>query len=138
MKMRWILALYLGVFAHTAMAIDTGPAFDDPDLQARYQKLIAEIRCVTCQNQTIKDSSAFLASDLRREVREQLSAGVSDQEIYTFLTARYGDFVLYKTPFNERTWFIWFFPPALVVLAAWVFFRTLRKRAALPIDEDAA
>ncbi len=129
--------LLIGLGALNAGAIDVGPAFDDPELQARYQRLIAEIRCVTCQNQTIKDSNAFLASDLRREVREQLEAGVSDQEIYTFLTARYGDFVLYKTPFNKRTWFIWVFPPVLVLLAAWVFLRTLKKRAALPIDEDA-
>ncbi len=127
--------LLLGTSA--AWAIDVGPAFDDPKLQARYQALIAEIRCVTCQNQTIKDSNAFLAADLRREVREQMEAGATNQQIYDFLTARYGEFVLYKTPFNAKTWVIWAFPPVLLALAAFVVFRTIRKRSVLPVDEDA-
>lgn len=121
--------------AGSAFAIDQGPAFDDPNMQARYQRLISEIRCVTCQNMTIKDSNVFLAADLRREVRERMAAGETDQQIFDFLTARYGDFVLYKTPFNARTWLVFAIPPLLLLLGAVVFWRTLSRRTALPLDD---
>ncbi|MEO0578358.1 MAG: cytochrome c-type biogenesis protein, partial [Pseudomonadota bacterium] len=99
------------------------------------QRLIGDIRCVTCQNMTIKDSNVFLAADLRREVREQIAAGRTDQEIFDFLTARYGDFVLYTTPLNERTWAFYAVPPLLLLFGALVAWRTVRRRAALPMDD---
>ncbi|MEM8983911.1 MAG: cytochrome c-type biogenesis protein [Pseudomonadota bacterium] len=134
---RFVIAIVaaLGVIT-TASAIDRGPAFDDPDLQARYQRLISEIRCVTCQNMTIKDSNVFLAADLRREVRERIEAGYSDSEIFEFLTARYGDFVLYKTPFNARTWAVYAAPPLFLLLGAYIAWRTVRRRMALPLDDS--
>lgn len=137
----WIQIVTAALFilmANPALSIDTGPAFEDPAMQARYQRLIADIRCVTCQNQTIKDSNAFLASDLRREVRERMAAGASDQQIFDFLVERYGDFVLYRTPFNARTWIVWAFPPLLLLAGALIFMTTLRKRSALPIDDPVA
>ncbi len=118
-------------------AIDTGPAFEDPAMQARYQRLISEVRCLTCQNQTIKDSNSLLAADLRREIREQMEAGRSDDEIYAFLTARYGEFALYKTPFNARTWIIWLAPPLLLLAGAVAFARIVRRRARIPLDDEA-
>lgn len=133
---RLVTIFVLLAMAKIGVAIDTGPAFDDPDMQKRYQRLIADIRCVTCQNQTIKDSNAFLASDLRREVRERMTAGATDQQIFDFLVARYGDFVLYRTPFNARTWVVWAFPPLVLLIGGFVFLSTLRKRSALPIDDS--
>ncbi|MEM1261546.1 MAG: cytochrome c-type biogenesis protein [Pseudomonadota bacterium] len=134
---RYCVGLLAALFLATAAsAIDQGPAFDDPKLQDRYQRLISEIRCVTCQNMTIKDSNVFLAADLRREVREQIAAGQSDKEIFDFLAARYGDFVLYKTPLNKRTWPVLFSPLAFLLLGGFIAWRTVRKRMALPLDDN--
>ena len=135
MNVRLLLTLIVLGLSPPALAIDPGPAFEDPALQARYQRLISEIRCVTCQNMTIKDSNVFLAADLRREVRERIAAGYTDQQIFDFLTARYGDFVLYRTPFNARTWIIFVVPPLLLVMGAVIAVRTVRRRAALPLDD---
>ena len=77
-------------------AIDAGNAFEDPEMQARYEKISSEVRCLVCQNQTIKDSNAFLADDLRREIRRLMLEGKTNAEIYDFLVQRYGDFVLYR------------------------------------------
>ena len=122
----------------TAYGIDPGQAFDDPALQARYEKIIAEVRCLKCQNQTIKDSNAFLASDLRREIRRLLEEGKSDTEIYDFLVARYGDFALYRPRTSGRTLILWIAPAAFLVFGAFVLLRIVRRRAALPIDDDPA
>jgi cytochrome c-type biogenesis protein CcmH len=89
----FIVALFASL---TATAIDTGVAFEDPEMQARYENIISEVRCLVCQNQTIKDSNVFLASDLRREIRRMMVEGMTDTEIADFLVARYGDFVLYN------------------------------------------
>ena len=85
--MRNLFVFGLLLFALPAAAIDTDKAFDDPVLQARYEKLIEEVRCLKCQNQNIRDSNAFLASDLRREIRRMLAEGMSDDEIFDFLVA---------------------------------------------------
>ncbi len=136
-KLRFgVLLVMLSLVAFPVFAIDTGPAFEDPETQARYQRLIAEIRCLTCQNQTIKDSNSLLAQDLRREVREQIKAGATDEEIATFMVQRYGDFALYRTPMNERTWPIWVVPPVLFIAALLFFFSVIRKRSKLPIESE--
>lgn len=96
--------------AAPALAIDMEPAFEDPALQARYEALTRELRCTVCQNQTIADSNASLARDLRREVRRLMSEGKTDQEIRDFLTARYTDFVLYKPPVKPQTYLLWAAP----------------------------
>ena len=89
--------------AQLAFAIDTAPAFADPAQQARYERVIRELRCLQCRSETIADSNATLAADLRRQVREMMAAGKSDQEIFQHMVDRYGDYVLYKPPLAART-----------------------------------
>ena len=124
------------LLASTTWAIDTGQAFDDPELQARYEKLIEEVRCLKCQNQSIKDSNAFLAGDLRREIRRMISEGMTDDEIKDFLVVRYGDFALYRPRMSGKTLFLWIAPFALLLVGAYALFRVVRRRTALPIDDD--
>ena len=119
----------------TVWAIDAEPELENPTLQARYRLLINEIRCLVCQNQSIADSNAPLAADLRREVREMITEGSTDKEITTFLVARYGDFVLYRPPFNARTWVLWGAPVLFLGVGFLVFTRILRVRGNQPIDE---
>ena len=129
-----VLACMLVTFS--AVAIDTGKAFDDPEMQARYERLIAEVRCVTCQNQNIRDSNAFIAADLRREIRRLMGEGKSDDEIADFLVTRYGDFVLYRPRFSGKTMALWIAPFLLVLFGSIAIVRVVRHRMALPIDEE--
>lgn len=133
---RWLLVGVLALGTGVADAIDVREPFADPAQQARYERLIREIRCLVCQNEPIADSNAPLAADLRREVRERIEAGSSDAEILSFLTARYGDFVLYRPPFSPRTWLLWLAPGLLLLIGGWIFWRVLRSRADKPIDRD--
>lgn len=135
-KMLGILAVLL--FSVHAMAIDTGKAFDDPELQARYEKIIDEVRCLKCQNNTIKDSSALLASDLRREIRRMLGEGLSDAQIFDFLVARYGEFALYRPRASGKTLILWVAPFLFLLGGGIVVWRIMRARMALPIDVDPA
>jgi cytochrome c-type biogenesis protein CcmH len=129
----WILASFL--LASAAHAIDV-ERLDDPVLQQRYEQLTHELRCLVCQNETIADSNATLAADLRREVREMMKAGKSDVEIRAFLTERYGDFVLYLPPVTPRTWLLWTAPALLLLggaaVAALVVLRRTRTARADP------
>ena len=120
----------------SAFAIDTSKPFDDPALQARYEHIIAEVRCLKCQNQTIKDSNALLASDLRREIRRMLAEGMSDAEVYEFLVERYGEFALYRPRASGKTLLLWFAPGVFLLGGAFLLVRVLRRRMTLPIDED--
>jgi cytochrome c-type biogenesis protein CcmH len=117
-------------------SIDEGQAFDDPEMQARYENIISEVRCLVCQNQTIKDSNVFLAADLRREIRRMLDEGQTDAEIADFLVARYGDFVLYRPPMRGKTLILWIAPLLLVGFGAVVVVRVLRSRMSMPIDDE--
>jgi cytochrome c-type biogenesis protein CcmH len=110
-----LLTVVLLATAAPAFGIDMEAAFDDPALQARYDALTRELRCTVCQNQTIADSNASLARDLRREVRRLMSEGKTDQEIRDFLTARYTDFVLYKPPVKPQTYLLWAAPFLLLL-----------------------
>jgi len=134
-KRGW-LALFVVVTAVSAYAIDAGNAFDDPQMQARYEKITSEVRCLVCQNQTIKDSNAFLADDLRREIRRMLTEGKTDAEIYDFLVVRYGDFVLYRPRMSGKTLVLWIAPFLLIVVGGLVAFKVVRGRMAMPIDDD--
>ncbi|MEM7501065.1 MAG: cytochrome c-type biogenesis protein [Pseudomonadota bacterium] len=120
----------------SALAIDTGAAFEDPKMQARYESLIDEVRCVVCQNQTIKDSNVFLASDLRREIRRLMSEGKSDSEIKDFLVSRYGEFVLYRPRMQGKTLMLWIAPLFLVALGLFAITRVVRSRMELPLDDE--
>ena len=135
MKLVWT-ALASLLLVTTAFAIDTGKAFDDPELQARYEKLIEEVRCLKCQNQSIKDSNAFLAGDLRREIRRMIAEGKTDEEIADFLVTRYGEFALYRPRMTGKTLVLWIAPFALLLLGAFALVRIVRHRMALPIDDD--
>lgn len=132
------LVALLVSFASVALAIDTDKAFDDPALQARYEHIIEEVRCLKCQNQSIKDSNAFLAGDLRREIRRMLSEGKTDDEIYDFLVARYGEFALYRPRMSGKTLVLWIAPIALLLAGGLVLVNILRRRMAMPVDSDAA
>lgn len=119
-----------------SFAIDDSEIMENPELQARYETLTRELRCLVCQNTPIADSNASLAKDLRRQVREMLLSGSTDREIYGYMTDRYGDFVLYRPPFAKRTWLLWLAPGILLLFGGIVLARILRQRAAMPIDDD--
>jgi len=97
-------------------AIDSDIEFDSPEQEARYDRLVNELRCLVCQNQTIADSNADLAKDLRRQTLEMLRQGKSDDEIVKFMTDRYGDFVLYRPPVKPTTWLLWGAPMILLLI----------------------
>ena len=133
-----IVLLTLALAASTAFAIDQDKAFDDPELQARYERLIAEVRCLQCQNQSIKDSNVSLAADLRREIRRMIADGKTDAEIADFLVVRYGEFALYRPRTTGKTMILWIAPFLLVLFGGFALYRVVRHRMALPIDEDTA
>jgi len=135
MKKLILALLFLGITG-VAFAIDTGQAFEDPEMQARYEKIISEVRCLKCQNQTIKDSNAFLAGDLRREIRRLMTEGKTDAEIFDFLVERYGDFALYRPRMSGITLLLWIAPGIFLLFGAFVAVRVVRKRMSMPIDPD--
>jgi cytochrome c-type biogenesis protein CcmH len=124
------LALSLSV----AHAKEAAPAVADPVLEARMLTITAELRCLVCQNQTIADSHAELAIDLREQVREMLQKGMTDQQITDYMTERYGDFVLYRPPFKRTTMLLWIGPGALLVLGLLGLVLMLRRRSRMPED----
>ena len=132
---RTLLAALLLACAGHALAIDTERAFDDPQLQARYEQINRELRCLVCQNQTIADSNATLAGDLRREVREMIGAGKTDDEIRDFMIERYGDFVLYRPRMTPTNFLLWAAPVLLLLLGAFIGIRYVRRQAA-EVDSD--
>jgi len=115
-----LLLVWLTVLGLPAAMAATSPdeILSDPALEQRARDFSKQLRCLVCQNQSIDDSDADLAADLRRIVREQLVAGRTDGEIIDYLTARYGDFVLLKPPVEPATWGLWFGPALLLVIAA--------------------
>ena len=102
--------------------------FTSPELELRYQSLTEELRCLVCQNQNIADSHAELAQDLRRKVYEMLSSGQSNAQIIDYMTERYGEFVLYRPPFNMRTILLWFTPVLALLIGALGFMSILNRR----------
>lgn len=134
-------ALLLILFSFQAFAVTADESFDDPELQARYDRFTRELRCLVCQNQTIADSNAGLASDLRDQTREMLLSGATDEEIVSYMTDRYGDFVLYRPPIKPKTWLLWFAPVLFLLLGIVFAARIIRHRSSsadLPSEgEDA-
>ncbi len=110
--------LPVGLLPVAALAVQPDEMLADPALEARAREISRNLRCVVCQNQSIDDSDAPLARDLRLLVRERLTQGDSNVQIYDFLVARYGDFVLLRPPVNPSTWLLWFGPAAILLLAA--------------------
>ncbi|GIL05811.1 MAG: hypothetical protein BroJett031_23310 [Betaproteobacteria bacterium] len=122
-----------------ATAAATGPTdtgiLGSPEQRARYHRLAEELRCLVCQNQTLADSNAELAADLRHQVENQILAGRSDDEIKAYLVQRYGDFVLYRPPMKSSTWLLWLGPFALLLSGGLVWWRVQRRsRAAQAAD----
>ena len=133
------LCVLLGVMllATQALAIDSRKAFEDPVLQARYEKLISEVRCLQCQNQSIKDSNVLLAADLRREIRRMLAEGKTDADVADFLVTRYGEFALYRPRTSGKTLILWIAPFLMILFGGFAIFRVLRHRMSLPIADGA-
>jgi len=121
----------LCALALPAQGGEAAPAVDDPALEKRVTALSEELRCLVCQNQTLADSHAELAIDLKNQVREQLRQGKSEREVTDYMVARYGDFVLYRPPVKATTWLLWFGPLLLLVVGMMVLIRKLRLRRQL-------
>jgi cytochrome c-type biogenesis protein CcmH len=130
---RLILVLVLLLAASPARAVQPDEMLADPALEARAREISKEIRCLVCQNQSIDDSDAELARDLRIIVRERLVAGDSDTAVRQYLVDRYGDFVLLNPPVKPATYLLWFGPPVLFVVAAIGVFLGLRRRRSQPL-----
>ena len=140
--MRWLLALLLAMAPMAALAqavVDPAPLqFADRGEERRFRALVGELRCVMCQNQSLADSDAQIAHDLRREVLALMREGRSDAEIKQFLVARYGEFVLYRPRVDARTWLLWFGPALLLVVGGLVVVVVVRRHAGkgeLPADD---
>jgi len=138
--MRRTLLLLIVLLPAALPAIDTAEPITDPEQRELYERLTDEVRCLVCQNQTIADSNAPLAMDLRREIREKIEAGQDETEIKTFLTDRYGDFVLYRPRFDGPALLLWLTPALLLLAAAMWLWRIVQRRSDLPLtteEEDA-
>ena len=134
---KFILFLVL-LWSTSALAGVEVHKFDNPEQEQQYNRLVAELRCLVCQNQNLADSNAELAQDLRQEVYEMIQNGATDQEIVSFMVARYGDFVLYRPPFKTTTAFLWI-GPFIILVAGFVillvFVLKRRQNVAVELDE---
>ena len=131
-----LLLLLIGCFMTPARAAIETYEFDSPEMEADYNQLVDELRCLVCQNQNLAGSDADLAQDLRRETYEMLQQGKSQQEVMEFMVARYGDFVLYRPQFKSSTYLLWLGPFLLLVVVLVVVVRRLRA-AAKPVEVGA-
>src|SRR5271169_3212980 len=129
-----VLAGVMGAFTVFAadQAVDANGQLQDPALQARFESITKELRCLVCQNESIADSNVELASDLRRQVREMLVAGKSDDAIFKFMTDRYGEFVRFRPPLEPKTLLIWGAPFLMLLLGGFIVFRVVRQRSRMP------
>jgi cytochrome c-type biogenesis protein CcmH len=134
-----LLAVTGGAVCRAAVqGVDANGQLEDRALQSRFERIASELRCLVCQNETIADSNADLAIDLRQQVREMLVAGKSDDAIFDFMTNRYGEFVRFKPPLELKTLFIWGAPFAMLLLGGVIVFRVVRHRSAMPVDDEPA
>jgi cytochrome c-type biogenesis protein CcmH len=122
----------------SAGALDVNGQLEDPALQARFENIAKDLRCLVCQNESIADSNVELASDLRRQVREMLVAGKSDDEIFDFMTDRYGAFVRFNPPVDRKTVLIWGAPFVVLLLGVVIIVRIVRGRSRMPLDDEAS
>ena len=135
--MRALLVLLFALVALPALAVEPTEMLKDPALEARARDIGRSLRCVVCQNQSIDDSNAEVAHDMRRAVRERLLAGDSDQQVYAFMVARYGDYVLLKPPFRAGTLLLWLGGPLVLLIAGGALLLAARKRRTAPAAEPA-
>jgi cytochrome c-type biogenesis protein CcmH len=125
----WSWLCVLACLPMLAWGGEAKPLAEDPALEQRMIKLAEDLRCLVCQNESLAGSRAELAQDLRREIRDQMRAGKSDEQVVEYLTQRYGDFVLYKPPLKPATWLLWFGPFVLLIGAGGGYYLYLRRRA---------
>lgn len=130
--MRRVLALLALLLALPAVAVEPSEVLSDPALEARAREIGRALRCVVCQNQSIDDSSAEVAADMRRAVRERLVAGDSNQAVFDFMVARYGDYVLLRPPFKPGTLLLWLGAPLVLLVAGGALLLAARRRRAVP------
>ena len=138
-KLLAALVLLLPLLIGGAHAVEPGEMLSDPALEARARDISKGLRCLVCQNESIDDSGAELAHDLRVLVRERLVAGDSDAQVVDYLVKRYGDFVLLKPPVTPRTWLLWFGPVAILVIGGGAALLMLRRRSRTgpaPLSEE--
>jgi cytochrome c-type biogenesis protein CcmH len=128
------LFMATGLWSGAAHAAEAKPAVADPELERRMIEITSELRCLVCQNQTVAGSSAGLADDLREQVREMLHKGASNEEIISFMTARYGDFVLYRPPVKTTTVLLWAGPTVLMIGGVVMLIVVLRRRSRMPAE----
>src|SRR3954469_2778876 len=131
---RWLFLLIIALAACAAQAREAAPAAAAPELETRMLRIASELRCLVCQNQTIADSHADLAVDLREQLRVMLRRGDTDAQILAYMTDRYGDFVLYRPPVKSTTWLLWFGPGVLLVGGLATLVLVLRRRARMTDD----
>jgi cytochrome c-type biogenesis protein CcmH len=135
MKLRGVMVLLLLVFASAVIAKEAAPLAADPQLEKRVNKITAELRCLVCQNQTIADSHAGLAIDLKNQVRDMVRSGQTQDQIVDYMVQRYGDFVLYRPPVKKTTYLLWTGPFLLLAIGLTVLVVTLRKRRVVVQDD---
>jgi len=139
--LRVLLCMVLAFGANLAFAQVTGdnspPQFTDVAEERRFHALVSELRCVMCQNQSLADSNAQIAIDLRREVLTLMRGGKTDAQVKDYLVARYGEFVLYRPQVESTTWLLWFGPALLLLAGGFVVARIVRKRSAQPAAKAA-
>ena len=133
-RLAFALILFACV-AFSTIAKDAQPAASDPVLEDRVMNLARELRCLVCQNETLADSRADLAVDLRNQIREQMKAGKSDKEIIGFLTERYGKFILFRPPMDPTTYLLWFGPFVLLLGGLLLLFRYVKQRRELIVEQ---
>lgn len=122
--------------AEPPRAVDAYGQLEDPALQARFEHITQDLRCLVCQNESIADSNVELAADLRRQVREMLLADKTDDAIFKFMTDRYGDFVRFNPPLEPKTLLIWGAPFIMLALGGFVVYRVARQRSRMPLDDE--
>ncbi len=133
MKQFAVIITFLLIIA--GVAVVRSQPTDDVQLEQRMQALTQQLRCLVCRNETLADSPADVAEDLRRQIRDQMKAGKSDQEIIAFLTQRYGDFVLYKPPVKSTTYLLWFGPFVLLIGGTFLLYKYLGQRRRMIADK---
>src|SRR6476661_9249678 len=135
MKCLFLSVVILAAMPAFTIAKEAQPSAADPVLEERVMKLSRELRCLVCQNETLADSRADLAEDLRTQIREQMKAGKSDKEIINYLTTRYGKFILYNPPVDPTTYLLWFGPFILLLGGLLLLFRYVKQRRELIVEQ---
>ena len=139
-RVSWLKVIAAGMLMAAAAAqgaaIDAYGQLEDPALQARFEHITQDLRCLVCQNESIADSNVELAADLRRQVREMLLENKSDDAIFKFMTDRYGDFVRFNPPLEPKTLLIWGAPFIMLAVGVIIIFRVVRRRSRMPLDDE--